>query len=150
MIGPFTLSLYNDLILSIKLGRGVDGFSNAKPIFLLTILEGIALRQFECNKIIWNDKFLQKTYDAYMRYYNEQNKTPLVLPYYHLNTAPFYHLVWKEEIRPPIKGHTPSAKYLQEHLLYAKLDDELWELLQNVEYREYIRKSIITRFLYKN
>lgn len=66
-----------------------------------------------------------------------------------LNTAPFYHLVWKEENRPPIKGHTPSAKYLQEHLLYAKLDDELWELLQNAEYREFIRKSIITRFLYK-
>lgn len=150
MIETFTLTLYNDLILSIKLGRGIDGHSNAKPMFLLTILEGIALRQFECNRIMWNDKFLQKTYDAYMRYFNEQSKTPFVLPYYHLNTAPFYHLVWKEENRPPIKGHTPSAKYLQEHLLYAKLDDDLWELLQNAEYREYIRKSIITRFLYKN
>ena len=146
MIGPFTLSLYNDLILSIKLGRGVDGFSNAKSMFLLTILEGIALGQFECDKIMWNDKFLQKTYNAYMHYYNEQNKTPLVLPYYYLNTTPFYYLVWKEENSPSIKGHIPSVKHLQEHLLYAKLDDELWDLLQNVAYREFICKSVITRF----
>lgn len=150
MSETFTLALYNELILSIKLGRGIDGYSNAKPIFILAILEGIALGQFECNKIMWNDKFLQKTYDAYIRYFNEQSKPPFIMPYYHLNTAHFYHLVWKDENRPPIKGHTPSAKYLQEHLLYAELDDDLWKLLQSAEHREYIRKSIITHFLLNN
>lgn len=148
MIESFTLTLYNDLMLSVKLGRGINGYSNAKPIFLLSIIEEIALNRLECNKIMWNDSFLQKTYDAYMRYFDEQSKTPFILPYYHLNSSDFYHLVWKEGNRPPIKGHTPSAKYLQAHLLYAKLDEELWELLQNVEHREYIRKSIITRFLF--
>lgn len=37
MIETFTLTLYNDLILSIKLGRSIDGYSNAKPMLLLTI-----------------------------------------------------------------------------------------------------------------
>ena len=40
-------------------------------------------------------------------------------------------------------------KYLRENLLYAKFDDELWEILQDAESREYIRRNIITRFLTK-
>lgn len=39
MIGQFTLSLYNDLILSIKLGRGVDGFSDAENVVLQYIVD---------------------------------------------------------------------------------------------------------------
>ena len=42
---------------------------------------------------------------------------------------------------------SPSAKYLREHLLYAKLDDDLWELLQDTESREYIKQNIIRRYL---
>ncbi len=41
------------------------------------------------------------------------------------------------------------GKYLRENLLYAKLDDELWELLQDAESREYLRESIVKRYLTK-
>ena len=44
---------------------------------------------------------------------------------------------------------TPSAKYLREHLQYAKLDDELWKLLQDADNREYFRRNIINRYLSK-
>ena len=121
---------------------------------MLAILDAIENNILSANRIELNDVYVRNKFGEFYKRYNGNEKGYLVAffirPYYHLNCSDFYHLVWKEENRPPIKGHTPSAKYLQEHLLYAKLDDDLWELLQNAEYREYIRKSIITRFLYKN
>lgn len=72
-----------------------------------------------------------------------------IRPFFHLSSAPFYHLIWKQESESPKKSTTPSAKYLRENLLYAKLDDELWELLQDAESREYIKQNIIRRYLTK-
>ena len=48
-----------------------------------------------------------------------------------------------------LNRHTPSAKYLREHLQYAKLDDELWELLQDAENREYFKQNIMNRYILK-
>lgn len=147
------LVAYKDMILSITQGYWEGRVSISKPIYMLAILDAIERNVLISNKIELNDVYIRNKFGEFYKQYNGNEKGYLaaffIRPYYHLNTAPFYHLVWKEENRPPIKGHTPSTRYFQEHLLYAKLDDELWELLQNAEYREFIRKSIITRFLYK-
>jgi hypothetical protein len=37
--------------------------------------------------------------------------------------------------------------YLKENLLYAKLDDDLWNLLQSSKNREYIKERIKERYL---
>ena len=146
----FALKLYNDMLLAIKRGNGISGKSNAKPIFLLS-MECVSLGQLAENKIMWNDKVLLECYSALNRRFCENNKSPLIVPYYHLRTSAFYHLKWKDEnSRPPIKGKTPSEKYLRENLLYACLDDELWNLFLEAESREYLRKSIIIRFLQTN
>ena len=107
------------------------------------------MSKLERNQLLWSDINLIDSYNRLMLQYGEPNKIPLVVPYYHLSSTQFYHLVWQKENRPPIKGHTPSAKYLRENLLYAKLDDELWELLQDAESREYLRESIVKRYLTK-
>lgn len=148
-MNSFTVNLYNDLILSIKCGNGVSGKSIANPLFILSILECIALGNLDENKILFNDYRLKDTYYAFARYYKEIKLTPIILPYYHLNSSEFYHLVWREKNRPAYNGKTPSEKYLKEYLMYAKLDDDLWEILQDVESREYIRKNIIIRFFTK-
>lgn len=76
-------------------------------------------------------------------------KVFFIRPLFHLSSSPFYHLIWKQGIEPPSMSHTPSAKYLRENLLYAKLDDELWDLLQEAENREYLKRCIIDRYLTK-
>lgn len=148
------LVAYKDMILSITQGHWEGSVSISKPIYMLAILDAIENNILSTNRIELNDVYVRNKFGEFYKQYNGNKKGYLaaffIRPYYHLNSSDFYYLVWKEEIRPPIKGHTPSAKYLQEHLLYAKLDDDLWELLQNAEYREYIRKSIITRFFNKN
>lgn len=72
-----------------------------------------------------------------------------VRPFFHLSSASFYRLIWKQGVEQSNKASTPSAKYLRENLLYAKLDDELWELLQDAENRDYIKQNIIRRYLTK-
>ena len=132
------LVAYKDMILSITQGYWEGRVSISKPIYMLAILDAIERNVLISNKIELNDVYIRNKFGEFYKQYNGNEKGYLaaffIRPYYHLNTAPFYHLVWKEENRPPIKGH---------------LDDELWKLLQNAEYREFIRKSIITRFLYK-
>ena len=124
------------MLLAIRRGNGVNGKSNAKPLFMLSIVENTSLTRFKQTVIMWNDEHLIYSYDGLHRYYDEIGHVPFIVPYYHLCSSEFYHLCWIKECRPPIKGHTPSAKYLRENLLYAKLDDELWDLLQEAENRE--------------
>lgn len=145
----FSIQLYKEMLLAIKRGNGVNGKSNAKPLFLLSIVENISLMRLKQNVIMWNDEHLIYSYDGLHRYYDEIGHVPFIVPYYHLCSSEFYHLCWIKECRPPIKGHTPSAKYLRENLLYAKLDDELWDLLQEAENREYLKRCIIERCLTK-
>lgn len=143
----FALKLYNDMLLSIKRGNGVFGKSNAKPLYLLAIIECISMCRLMENHIMWNDNAIIESYTAFNRYYGEKNKSQLIVPYYHLRTSPFYHLEWKDEKHlPPIKGKTPSEKYLRDNLLYAYLDEQLWNLLQDASSREYLRKNLITRY----
>ena len=137
------------MLLAIRRGNGVNGKSNAKPLFLLSIVENISLMRLKQNVIMWNDEHLIYSYDGLHRYYDEIGHVPFIVPYCHLCSSEFYHLCWIKECRPPIKGHTPSAKYLRENLLYAKLDDELWDLLQEAENREYLKRCIIERYLTK-
>lgn len=143
------VEIYNDLLLSIKQGNGVNGKSIAKPILILSIIEAVSKSELQHNRILWNEEVLKKSYNDYMEKYDLHNMSPIIVPYYHLASSEFYHLVWKSESRPPIKGHTPSGKYLREHLLYAKLDDELWDLLQDADSRNYLKQNIINRYLTK-
>ena len=145
----FSIQLYKEMLLAIRRGNGVNGKSNAKPLLLLSIIENISLMRLKQNVIMWNDEHLIDSYDGLHRYYNEIGHVPFIVPFYHLCSSEFYHLCCINENRPPIKGHTPSAKYLRENLLYAKLDDELWDLLQEAENREYLKRCIIERYLTK-
>ena len=70
-MNSYIVSLYNDLILSIKCGNGISGKSIAKPLFILSIFECIAMGDLNENKIMFNDNRLKKIYTAFARYYEE-------------------------------------------------------------------------------
>lgn len=148
-MSTFTLNLYCDYILLIKRGNGILGKSKAKPLFVLSIIECISLNALTTNQIQWDDTNLNNWYKRLNKEYDKSNKSSMIVPFYHISSPSFYHLIWKNKERPPIGGHTPSSKYLRENLLYAKLDDELWELLQYPDNREYLRMKIIKNNLTK-
>lgn len=71
--------------------------------------------------------------------------TPMWKPFFYLSSEPFYALVWRENPPYNLLKH-PSAKLLKEYLDYAKLDDELWKLLQDESNRAYLRECIIKNY----
>lgn len=138
------LQLYSELILKITRGNYRGVFSNAKPIYLLSIIDSIPNLQF--NKFTTEFKLLKDLYSRNLAKYDPRCKASFILPFFHLDTEPFYELVWKSTEKPNTHAHTPSAKYLREYLDHAKLDDDLWMLLQEEENRKYLRDCIINYY----
>lgn len=146
------LVTYTDMILSLTLGNYRGRISLSKPLYLLSLIECVKYGKLCCNKFGLDDVCLQQMFiSQYEKVYGEKKcyLSTFLKPFYHLASSPFYHLIWKRGFEPPSMSSSPSAKYLREHLLYAKLDDDLWELLQDAESREYIKQSIIKRYLTK-
>lgn len=138
----YALEIYCNMFISLKRGNHRGVVSNAKPIFLISMIEAIP---FIGNQFNVDNLWLKDFYKGNESYFS--NMTPFVAPFFHLNSEPFYHLKWKENVTPPSNSHTPSAKFLRENLLYAKLDDELWSLLQDAGNREYLKQAIIDQYL---
>lgn len=139
------VNIFSELFSKITRGNFRGVFSNAKPIYLLSIIDLIQVKQD--NRFLLSDKILNGLYLDNLNQFDKSCKTALINPYFHLDSEPFYELIWKSDERPETNAHTPSAKYLRENLAYAKLDDDLWELLQVQENRDYLKQVIINRYL---
>lgn len=147
------LVTYTDLVLSLNLGTIKGKNAVSKPLYLLSIIEAIEWGELKENEICLDNQFLRKRFGQLYEQINNNSKgyesSFFVRPFFHLSSSSFYELVWKPNSEKPNNSTTPSAKYLRENLLYAKLDDELWDLLQDAESRDYLKRSIIKRYLTK-
>ncbi len=132
-------------VASLRRGNIKGLYSNAKPVFLLSIIDYITHLE-NPNHFIWGDKNFENIYISNFKIYDCSAPTPFWKPFYYMSSEPFYNLIWQ---KPPNEEliRRPSGKLLKDHLSYAKLDDELWELLQDPENREYLRNCIINQYL---
>ena len=138
----YTLELYRQMFTSLKRGNSCGSVSNAKPVYLMTLIEIIpALKD---NLVRIDNPVLKECYQTNTKLFQRDKKTQLSVPYFHLRTAPFYEILWRDGKLP---AATPSAKFLKEHTLGARLDDDLWNLLQEPANREYLRGCIIKQYL---
>lgn len=147
------LSIYTEMMLSIHTGSINGKTALSKPLYIIAIIEAMEWEALTENEIMLSNEFIHKRFGLLYEQVNGNRKgyemSFFVRPFFHLASASFYHLIWRKGVISPKNSATPSAKYLRENLLYAKFDDELWELLQDVESREYIKQNIIRRYLTK-
>lgn len=138
---------YKNLILAMTRGSHKGVMSNAKPLYLLAIMNGIERGILIGNRLNYENKLMQ-LYDEVCKLY-EPDKVPTLFykPFYHTKGEPYYMLKLKIGAVVPPKQHTASTKFLREQVSYACLDEELWDLLQDAEIREEFRQAIIRRFL---
>ena len=145
------LMLYDEMLKQLKLGFRDGKAATSKPVYVLSIIESINDNQLTENKIYFNNENIKTHYKEFSERYKGQITTPFlpffIRPFYHLSSEPFYSLIWKDDTVPPPNSHTPSAKYLRENLEYAKLDDDLWELLQDSENRAYLKQTLVKTYL---
>lgn len=139
----YVLDMYRLMFTSLRRGNTQGVYSKAKPVFLITLLDYIPL--YEDNKLKWGDELFHENYLHNFEMEENQKPTPMWKPFFYLSSEPFYTLVWRENPPCNLLKH-PSAKLLKEYLDYAKLDDELWKLLQDESNRAYLRECIIKNY----
>lgn len=144
------LSYYKNLLLSIHRGWTKGHFSNAKPLYFLAITEGISSGKILKNKLFYENSLEALYLETCNLYEPEIKAAPFYKPYFHYSREEYYNIQWKEGAVPAHSWHTPSAKFLREHAVYAFLDNKLWYLLQDPEIREDFKQSVIKRYLAPN
>ncbi|WP_155808628.1 hypothetical protein [Xylanibacter brevis] len=116
----------------------------AKPVLMVTIIDGIEANVFKNNQFVIND-WLEGRYNMLMSQYarNSQfdDSTGIEKPFWHIETDGFWHLNYQGERLS--KGRTPSKSWLKENVEFAYFDESLWILLQNKEWRLRLRDYIV-------
>ena len=134
---------YTKRIMSIRQSKIRGEVIVAKPVLLLTIIDGIDADVFMGNDFPLND-WLEERYEILMKKYmrNSQFDKPADIsnPFWHLQSDGFWHLKYTEN---PQEGVTPSKRWLKENVTLASLDDDLWLLLQNKVWRQKLRDYIV-------
>lgn len=140
---------YQAELLKIKRGNARGTLINAKPLYLLAIIEAINIGTLSSNIISYPCKTVEKLYNLMYVVHDPARKvSPFVLPYYHLIGETFYHIKWKgKPFETSPHAHSPSQKYIRSNVDYAYLDADLWNLLQDPAVREEYKKLIIDFYL---
>ena len=136
-------TIYTKRIMNIKQAKIRGEVIVAKPVLLLTVIDGISNDGFMNNKIPLTE-WLEVRYVTLMQQYMKGSQfdkpTDISNPFWHLQTDGFWHLQFAES---PQEGVTPSKRWLKEKVAFAYFDDDLWILLQNKAWRMKLRDYII-------
>lgn len=113
----------------------------AKPILLLSVINGVDEGVIKYNRIILGDWLVYRYNTLMSTYNNGTSATEISMPFWYLKNDGFWHLHFIED--PKEKVYTPSMKWLNDNVKFASLDNELWLLLQNEKWRTKLRDFIL-------
>lgn len=142
----YILDMYRQMFENVKRGNSKGVYCNAKPVLLISLLDYIGLTQ--CKQFKWGEKQLEELYKSNFEKFENAKLTPFWKPFFYMSSEPFYSLVWEREPDEKSIAH-PSGKTLKTYLSHAEFDDELLELLQDSENRDYLRSCIIDTYFKK-
>lgn len=120
----------------------------AKPTLLLAVIGLIDSNWIRGNSIVLTVEIENRYSDLYHQYDPSKETTPVCYPFFHLHSDGFWHISWIGDEREYI--NSPSRKFLVDHIDHVSLDDDLWVLLQNPDYRHRMMHFIIREKLSAN
>lgn len=116
----------------------------AKPILLLSVIKGIESGKLRYNKFLFDEveEIYKNIFEQYaaIAMQHEEN-TPLSYPFYYLQSDDFWHLNFKEHSETGTNA--PSSTWIRRNVEYAYIDEELWIMLHNQDYRLRLKNFII-------
>ena len=115
----------------------------AKPVLILSIIRGIENGTFRYNRFLFED--LEDIYNSIFKQYaiiaKQSEKTNIAYPLYYLQTDELWHLNFHNHSET--KTASPSTAWVRKNVEYAYIDEELWLLLHNPDYRLRMKNFII-------
>lgn len=123
------------------------GKSKHQPILLLSIIDLIDQGVIRENRIYVSDD-LVKTFDKYWDVLgSDSQKRGLHYPFWHLESRGFWHNTFKSGFN----GSKPkTTSTLRKAVEYASLDDELFHILQEPNYREELIDTLVAAWFSSN
>lgn len=138
MENALLISMYRDVLRSMKCQKSKGMVNLAKPTLLLSIIKMVDNGKVSNN--IFKLEDLRITYDELKEKYSVS--TPFCYPIYHMGSESFYHINW-------VNGHAfikvSNDKFVRENIKSISLDNALWDLLQDESLRNDYTESI-TKF----
>jgi len=136
---PDSFSHYTERIQNLRQAKIRGEIIVAKPVLLLALIDGIEAGVFRDNRFTLNE-WLEKHYLSLMGQYTRHSQFDKPTD---INN-PFWHLQLRTEAG---RGETPSKAWLRDNVVCARLDDDLWVLLQSLEWRNRRRDFFVSHKL---
>jgi putative restriction endonuclease len=136
-----SLAEYSDLFAKIKVNKSKDrGEAPYKPILLLSVIDLIAQGHIKDELIYISDKLIER-FNIYWEIINPDFfNGGLALPFFHLKNDGFWKLKYSDSYDG---GRPQTIPKLKEDVDYAKIDRELFELLQDSYSRQELMDTLI-------
>ena len=140
-------SHYTQLIMKINQAIVHGKKVLAKPALLVAVIDNISCGKIQRNRVTITASLVEK-YNTLLAKYTGKSLfdrlTSVAMPFWHLQSDKFWFL---EPPYPNAKNFSPSKKWLIDNIKYARLDDDLWYLLQDEAWRNKLRNFIIEKKL---
>jgi len=117
-----------------------------KAFLLLAIMDLIAQGKITTNFIKLDENLIDR-FDLYWSKVMDLDKTGnIALPYYHMQSADFWHLIAIPDKEQSLKSPIRSVTRMRESVLGATFDDDLYTLLINPRTRDALRRVLIQEY----
>jgi putative restriction endonuclease len=115
-----------------------------KPFLLLSIIDGIEIGWIKNSRISLSQDLIETFFRYWKQIMGEDRKTTIALPFFHMDSEPFWKLRYKKE-KTPYKN-SPSLGGLIDRVAYAKIDEPLFSMIQDEEGSQIIIKAILQTY----
>ncbi|MGD8749749.1 MAG: HNH endonuclease [Balneolaceae bacterium] len=115
-----------------------------KPFLLLSIIDGIEIGWIKDAQITLSQDLIETFFRYWKQIMGEDRKTTIALPFFHMNSEPFWDLQYKEG-KTPYKN-SPSLGGLIDRVDYAKIDDQLFAMMKDQKEEQAIISIILQHY----
>ena len=153
------IDLYVSKFQNLRRDKNKDRYPSAtrygaphKPILLLSVLDLIEEGQLPKNHV----RLTPDLHDLFRSYWDdimsEERRPNIAMPFFHLTGDDFWHLIPSPGSETILAAgrRLRSIRALHDHTEGARLDEELFSLLQNDENRDALRATVIESYFSKS
>lgn len=129
---------------SAQWSSDVKGRAPHKPLLLLSILDGIEQGWITENRIVLDDNLISTFFGYWNGIFENEKKTTIALPFFHMKSEPFWELVFKNS--ELAFSENPSIKRINDRIAYASIDSVLFNTLSDSASRLKIQEILIDEY----
>lgn len=143
-----SIATYKEQFSNLNTARKLGMPAPHKAILLLSVMEQIENKQITDNRIVLTESLERTFLKLWKRYVGLSviYQAKVATPFWHLQNEPFWRLYLNNGQDLKTITSPYSIKRLRENT-YAIIDHELYQLMENDDYRAILRVTLIATYL---